>query len=94
MGADGLGDRSLDERSPAKLAEKVTIPVLLIHGRDDTVVPIEQSRMMANALRDAGKTGGRLVEMTGEDHWLSRSETRLAALQETITFLEANNPTQ
>lgn len=93
MGADGLGDRSLDQRSPAKLAEKVTIPVLLIHGRDDTVVPIEQSRMMANALRDVDKTGGRLVEMTGEDHWLSRSETRLAALQETITFLEANNPT-
>ena len=91
MGADGLGDRSLDTRSPARLADKAAIPILLIHGRDDTVVPIEQSRIMAEALREAGKDG-RIVEMSGEDHWLSRSETRLAALSETIAFLEANNP--
>ena len=91
MGADGLGDRSLDARSPARLANKAAIPILLIHGLDDTVVPIEQSRIMAGALRDAGKDG-RLVEMSGEDHWLSRSETRLAALTATMAFLEANNP--
>jgi dipeptidyl aminopeptidase/acylaminoacyl peptidase len=92
MGADGLGDRSLDARSPSRLADKVSIPLLLIHGRDDTVVPIEQSRMMISALRDADKPA-RLVEMPGEDHWLSRGGTRLAALEETIAFLEANNPT-
>ncbi|QTC93389.1 S9 family peptidase [Brevundimonas goettingensis] len=92
MGADGLGDRSLDARSPSRLADKVTIPILLIHGRDDTVVPIEQSRMMINAMREAGKPGARLVEMPGEDHWLSRGGTRLAALEETVAFLEANNP--
>ncbi len=91
MGAERLGDRSLDERSPARLADRVTIPVLLIHGRDDTVVPIEQSRIMANALRDTANPG-RLIEMTGEDHWLSRAETRLATLEETIAFLLANNP--
>ena len=51
------------------------LPVTLIHGRDDTVVPIEQSRIMANALRDAGKPV-ELIELAGEDHWMSRAETR------------------
>ncbi|WP_245157688.1 alpha/beta fold hydrolase [Brevundimonas sp. A19_0] len=46
MGAERLGDRSLDARSPARLADQADAPILLIHGRDDTVVPIEQSRIM------------------------------------------------
>jgi len=30
--------------------------------------------------------------MKHEDHWLSRSETRLQMLQTTVAFLKANNP--
>jgi dipeptidyl aminopeptidase/acylaminoacyl peptidase len=65
--------------------------LLLIHGRDDTVVPIEQSRVMANAMRRAGKPV-EFIELDGEDHWLSRAETRQRMLTETVRFLEANNP--
>lgn len=92
MGADGLGDRSLDQRSPARLADRIDAPILLIHGRDDTVVPILQSRLMETALRRAGKPV-EFVELEGEDHNLSRSETRLRMLAETVRFLQANNPT-
>lgn len=91
MGGDGPGDRSLDARSPARLADKADAPILLIHGRDDTVVPIEQSRLMAAALRRAGKPV-EMIELSGEDHWLSRAETRTRMLTETVRFLEANNP--
>ena len=91
MGAARLNDRALDELSPAYLAASVDSPLLLIHGRDDTVVPIEQSRVMAEALRRAGKPVA-FVELPGEDHWLSRSATRLQMLAETVRFLEANNP--
>jgi acetyl esterase/lipase len=91
MGAARLNDRTLDDLSPAFLAESVESPLLLIHGRDDTVVPIEQSRVMAEALRRAGKPV-EFVELPGEDHWLSRSATRLQMLAETVRFLEANNP--
>ena len=91
MGAVRLNDRALDELSPAYLAASVDSPLLLIHGRDDTVVPIEQSRVMAEALRRADKSV-ELVELPGEDHWLSRSATRLQMLVETVRFLEANNP--
>ena len=91
MGADRLGDRSLDERSPARLADRVTAPILLIHGRDDSVVPIEQSRLMERALRRAGKPV-EFIELAGEDHWLSRGDTRTRMLTETIRFLQTHNP--
>jgi dipeptidyl aminopeptidase/acylaminoacyl peptidase len=91
MGGDGPGDRSLDARSPARQADKADAPILLIHGRDDTVVPIDQSRSMAGALRRAGKPV-ELIELSGEDHWLSRGETRIRMLTETVRFLETNNP--
>lgn len=91
MGVDKLNDRGLDALSPAHLAAGAESPLLLIHGRDDTVVPIEQSRVMADAMRRAGKPI-ELIELTGEDHWLSRADTRQQMLTETVRFLEANNP--
>lgn len=45
----------LKQTSPARMAEKVKIPILLIHGDDDVVVPVKQSRIMAEALKDEGK---------------------------------------
>lgn len=91
MGADRLGDRDLNAISPAHLVDRVDAPVLLLHGRDDTVVPIEQSRIMATALRRAGKPH-QMIELTGEDHWLSRAETRQKMLEETVAFLTTHNP--
>ncbi len=67
------------------------MPVLLIHGRDDMVVPFRQSQMMHEALRKAGKEST-LVELKGEDHWLSRGETRLKMLEEAVAFLQKHNP--
>ena len=91
MGAARLNDRALDALSPAYLADTVDKPLLLIHGRDDTVVAIEQSRVMAEAMKRAGKPV-ELIELAGEDHWLSRADTRQQMLRETVRFLEANNP--
>lgn len=91
MGADRLGDRDLDQISPAFQAARADAPILLLHGRDDTVVPFEQSRVLAEALQRAGKPY-ELIELSGEDHWLSRPETRRRMLAETVRFLEANNP--
>jgi len=93
MGGEGAGDRTLDERSPARLAERVQGPVLLIHGRDDTVVPYDQSTRMQSALQAAGKDS-RLVTLEGEDHYLSFAGTRQQMLTETVAFLERHNPAQ
>ena len=81
----------VDTVSPVKLIDRVTIPVLLIHGKDDTVVPYEQSQMMFDALHAAGKDV-QLVTLDKEDHWLSQGPTRLKMLQATAAFLDKYNP--
>ncbi len=91
MGVSGSQDPALDALSPIKHVEAVSIPVLLIHGRDDTVVPFEQSQAMFDALKRS-KKDVELVTMPHEDHWLSRSETRLQMLRSVVAFLQAKNP--
>lgn len=91
MGAKDRNDPILDQISPAKHAADVAIPVMLIHGKDDTVVDIEQSRIMAAALTSAGKPV-ELVTLAGEDHWLSRPDTRVKTMVEAVKFLKRCNP--
>ncbi len=33
-----------------------------------------------------------MIELSGEDHWLSRASTRTRMLTETLRFLETHNP--
>lgn len=91
MGAENRDDPKLDEVSPLRHVNDNSIPLLLIHGKDDTVVPIDQSETLEAAMRAAGKPVT-LVKLESEDHWLSRGETRERMLAETVKFLEANNP--
>jgi dipeptidyl aminopeptidase/acylaminoacyl peptidase len=89
-----IGDRSEDrgrirEASPVNLTERVRAPILLIHGVDDTVVPISQSERMHDRLRAAGKNV-RFVRLTGDDHWLSDAGTRIQMLREIESFLAAH----
>lgn len=86
-----IGDRKkerdkLDAISPVNAAEAFKAPVLLLHGTDDTVVPYSQSAKMEDALKRAGKDV-KLVKLEGEDHWLSRSETRLQTLKALDAFV-------
>jgi dienelactone hydrolase len=90
-GVSGSTDPRLDEISPIKHVDAVRAPVLLIHGRDDTVVPYEQSQIMYDALRSENKDV-ELVTLKKEDHWLSGSDTRLQMLQATVAFLRAHDP--
>jgi dipeptidyl aminopeptidase/acylaminoacyl peptidase len=83
--------QNFDNISPIKFAIHADAPVLLIHGKDDTVVNYSQSRDMEQALRSAGKVV-ELVTLNGEDHWLSRSATRLEMLQRASEFIRKYNP--
>lgn len=89
-----MGDRVEDRDglrsvSPVNLAANVRVPILLMHGEEDTVVPIQQSRVMEEALRRAGKNF-RFVTLRGDDHWLSAAETRTQMLGELEAFLAEN----
>ena len=88
----GLSDgETLRALSPAAQAARSNVPVLLIHGRDDSVVPISQSRRMQRALQSAGKSVA-LLELDGEDHYLSRETTRIATLTAVVAFVQKHNP--
>jgi dipeptidyl aminopeptidase/acylaminoacyl peptidase len=89
-----LGDSNESEssylraRSPADNTDTITAAVLLLHGRDDSVVPAEQSRQMARSLE---RRGGivRLVEQDGGDHWMTSYAARHTVMEEMIAFLDA-----
>lgn len=91
MGADNYTDPKLAEISPLAHAANADAPILLIHGYDDTVVPIVQSENMEDALNDAHKPVT-FIKLHSEDHWLSTSETREQMLEATVSFLETYNP--
>ena len=91
LGVSNRKDPRLDEISPIRHIDSIKVPVLLIHGKDDTVVPFDQSDDMADALRKAGKEV-QFVTLKDEDHWLSRGNTRLQMLQATVAFLKKYNP--
>jgi dienelactone hydrolase len=79
-------DEDVARFSPARSIETIRAPILLIYGTDDTVVPPDQSRNFARLMREHGRPI-QLIELPGEDHWLSTSESRLKVLQAVETFL-------
>jgi dipeptidyl aminopeptidase/acylaminoacyl peptidase len=91
IGASGPNDPAAEAISPLRHLDAITVPVLLIHGKDDTIVPFEQSQVVYDGLRSAKKEV-ELVPLKAEDHWLSRSATRLQMLETSVAFLRAHNP--
>jgi dipeptidyl aminopeptidase/acylaminoacyl peptidase len=91
MGGTADDEAKLAAISPLAHAGEADAPILLIHGTDDTVVPIAQSEAMGRALQAAHKPVS-FVTLDGEDHWLSRSDTRLKMLEATVAFLQENDP--
>jgi len=90
-GLSSAKGQDLDAISPAQHAAKADAPVLLIHGENDSVVRIDQSRLMERALKAAGKPVD-FVIMPGEDHWLSTEATRRIMLEQSAAFVQKHNP--
>lgn len=86
-------DEDLKAISPLHAAASVVAPVLLVHGENDDVVSIKQSRAMESALEDAGKKV-RFVTLEDENHYLLEGETRTLALREVLDFLDQNLPVE
>jgi dipeptidyl aminopeptidase/acylaminoacyl peptidase len=80
-----VGDRYHD-RSPVAHAFEIRVPVLVLQGDADKVVPPEQARLVVDAIRDAGGTVEHHV-YEGEGHGFQRPETIADVLDRTDAFL-------
>ena len=74
----------LRENSPARRAEDVQIPVLIVHGEKDRVVPLNQGQRMARALERADKDV-RFVELDEGSHYLDVNDNRVTFLRDTLS---------
>ncbi|MEQ3746726.1 MAG: prolyl oligopeptidase family serine peptidase [Henriciella sp.] len=75
--------------SPDERASEYNQPILILHGREDTTVPLFQAQSLKNAINS---NAAELVLFRGDDHQLARSETRMAVIHESVEFLKANHP--
>ncbi len=89
IGDPDKNNAAIDAVSPARLADKFKAPVLLIHGEADLIVPIRQSDMMNDALRNA-KKDVRYIRIPGDDHSLVDNESRNKALTAIGEFLKTH----
>jgi acetyl esterase/lipase len=74
------------ESSPALRIDSKTVPFLIFHGDKDTIVPVEQSRLMETALKQAGRPVT-YVELKGEGHGLGAPGSLDQFKKETVAFL-------
>lgn len=70
MGSTSRDDAGLDAVSAARNADRVGMPLLIIHGDEDITVPIAQSELMVAAMERAGKPT-RLITLHDIDHYAS-----------------------
>ncbi|MES1201714.1 MAG: S9 family peptidase [Pseudomonadota bacterium] len=77
--------------SPRRIAASVHVPVLLVHGEWDSVVPIHQSNLMVDALNHSGNRT-RLIRVPQEGHsfYSWTKEHRLMLYNEVEAFLAQN----
>ena len=85
MGSRGEAD--IDAVSAAQNANRVGMPLLLIHGDEDITVPISQSELMVSAMQRAGKET-RLITLHDIDHYASprNGDAWRTVLTESLAF--------
>jgi acylaminoacyl-peptidase len=74
-------------QSPVFHADKVTTPLLLLHGDSDTNVPVGESHQMYTALKLLGKDV-ELVEFQGDDHHINARTHRLRWWETMIAYFD------
>ncbi len=74
------------DRSPITHADRISVPLLLLQGLDDKVVPPAQSEAIAAALNERGIPYAYLA-FEGEGHGFRGAEAQRRSLEATLSFL-------
>jgi dipeptidyl aminopeptidase/acylaminoacyl peptidase len=75
-----------EARSPVTRAREIAVPVLLLQGADDKVVPPSQAQLLVDSMRAAGGTVEHHV-YEGEGHGFSREATIIDSFERIEAFL-------
>ncbi len=81
----GTDIESLKRNSPTTLADKIKVPVLLVHGDQDTTTPPAQAEAMRSALTKAGKSFEWMM-VPKEGHGFYAEKNRLAFYEKLEAF--------
>lgn len=82
----------LDSVSPARVADQLHRPVLLVHGKKDTNVPFKQFEIMRDAMRKAAVADAEFVELENSGHGFSNPADEQAWYDALVAFLAKHNP--
>jgi dipeptidyl aminopeptidase/acylaminoacyl peptidase len=86
-GWEGPGPHPHDRVSPVSYASRVRTPVLIIHGQEDTNVPVSQAVQFHRALRNFG-VEHELVVYPREGHMINERAHRLDLLHRTRAWFD------
>lgn len=75
----------IHERSPLFHAHRITAPLLLCHGDQDTVVPIAQSYEIAEKIKKQGGTV-EMLAVPGEGHMFKKRPSQILALENEVRW--------
>jgi len=70
-----------NEQGFTRSYHELRVPVLLVHGNRDRVVPVSQSQLARSALEKSGQTV-KFVSIEGCDHWFSLEDWQRLAIRE------------
>jgi dipeptidyl aminopeptidase/acylaminoacyl peptidase len=73
--------------SPVYNADRIQVPVLLIHGKEDSRADFKQAKRMKSALEESGKKF-EWMELKREGHGVHDEETRTEVYERIIEFLD------
>ena len=79
------------DRSPWWYGDQIRTPLLVLHGADDPVVPVQQSRVLVERIRTAGGEV-ELCVYPGEGHGFRRIENQLDEYRRIGAFLHRHVP--
>ena len=75
------------EQSPLFHADRITTPLLLLHGAADTNVPVGESEQMYAALRVLGKPV-EFIRVDGQNHWILNYPQRVVWMETIIAWFD------
>lgn len=76
----------LGELSPLRRADRITAPLLVVHGANDTNVPLGEAEQIVAALRERGRTPGFLL-FDGEGHEVHGVANRAVFVEEVVRWV-------